>query len=77
MSPKIVEDLAPTGVLRAAINLSNFLMVTGRNDEGKPAGVSPDMAQEVARRLGVERHLRFILWRVWRACDKPRRALRA
>ncbi|MDP6729781.1 MAG: transporter substrate-binding domain-containing protein, partial [SAR324 cluster bacterium] len=54
MSPKIVEDLAPTGVLRAAINLSNFLLVTGRNDEGEPAGVSPDMAQEVARRLGVE-----------------------
>ena len=54
MSPKIVEDLAPTGVLRTAINLSNFLLVTGRNDEGEPAGVSPDMAQEVARRLGVE-----------------------
>ena len=54
MSPKIIEDLAPTGVLRAAINLSNFLLVTGRNDEGKPAGVSPDMAQEVARRLGVK-----------------------
>ena len=54
MSPKIVENLAPTGVLRAAINLSNFLLVTGRNDEGEPAGVSPDMVQEVARRLGGE-----------------------
>ena len=54
MSPKIVEELAPTGVLRAAINLSNFLLVTGRNVQGGPTGVSPDIAQEVATRLGVE-----------------------
>ena len=53
MSHKIVEELAPTGVLRAAINLSNFLLVTGRNAQGGPVGVSPDMAQEVATRLGV------------------------
>ncbi|NQW08833.1 MAG: ABC transporter substrate-binding protein [Alphaproteobacteria bacterium] len=54
MSPDIVNDLAPTGVLRAAINMSNFLLVTGRTEDGDPDGVSPDMAREVARRLGVE-----------------------
>lgn len=52
-SPAAVVALAPTGVLRAGINLSNFLLVTGRNDDGTPNGVSPDMARELARRLGV------------------------
>lgn len=52
-SPAAVAALAPGGVLRAGINLSNFLLVTGRNDDGSPAGVSPDMARELARRLGV------------------------
>jgi polar amino acid transport system substrate-binding protein len=53
MSPDIIADLAPTGVLRAAINLSNFLLVTGRSPAGDPEGVSPDMAREIARRLDV------------------------
>ena len=52
-SPAAVAALAPTGVLRAAINLSNFLLVTGRSGDGSPTGVSPDMARELARRLGV------------------------
>ena len=46
-------ELAPTGVLRAGINLSNFLLVTGRGASGEPEGVSPDMARAVADRLGV------------------------
>lgn len=46
-------ELAPTGVLRAGINLSNFLLVTGRSPQGDPVGVSPDMARAVAERLGV------------------------
>lgn len=53
MSPEIVAELAPTGVLRAAINLSNFLLVTGKSAAGDPEGVAPDMAREVATRLGV------------------------
>jgi len=55
MSPSqsVVAQLAPTGVLRAAINMSNFLLVTGTTPEGDPDGVSPDMAHEAARRLGV------------------------
>ncbi|HXS42586.1 MAG TPA: ABC transporter substrate-binding protein [Stellaceae bacterium] len=53
MSPDIVSDLAPTGVLRAGINLSNFLLVTGKTPAGEPEGVAPDMAREVATRLGV------------------------
>ncbi len=46
-------ELAPTGVLRAGINMSNFLLVTGSTPEGDPDGVSPDMARAVAERLGV------------------------
>jgi polar amino acid transport system substrate-binding protein len=41
-------------VLRAGINLSNFLLVTGREPDGSPQGVSPDMARELGRRLGVD-----------------------
>lgn len=47
-------ELAPTGVLRAGINMANFLLVTGRRDDGAPQGVAPDMAHAVAERLGVE-----------------------
>jgi polar amino acid transport system substrate-binding protein len=50
---QIVSELAPTGVLRAGINMSNFLLVTGKSTTGDPQGVSPDMAAEIARRLGV------------------------
>jgi polar amino acid transport system substrate-binding protein len=53
MSPDVISDLAPTGVLRAGINLSNFLLVTGKSAAGDPEGVAPDMAREIARRLGV------------------------
>ncbi|WP_135467542.1 ABC transporter substrate-binding protein [Crenalkalicoccus roseus] len=53
MSPDILAQLAPTGVLRAAINLGNFLLVTGRSPAGEPEGVSPDMARAIAERLGV------------------------
>jgi polar amino acid transport system substrate-binding protein len=53
MSQSIVAELAPHGVLRAAINMSNFLLVTGRTPSGDPDGVSPDMARAIADRLGV------------------------
>ena len=49
----VVEELAPTGVLRAGINLSNFLLVTARAANGDPQGIAPDMAAEIAARLKV------------------------
>jgi polar amino acid transport system substrate-binding protein len=52
-TPQIVSQLAPHGVLRAAINMSNFLLVTGRSASGDPDGVSPSMARAIADRLGV------------------------
>src|SRR4051794_41393898 len=52
-SPQVISELAPTGALRAAINMGNFLLVTGRTPSGDPTGVSPDMAAAIAARLGV------------------------
>jgi len=53
MDRQIVAELAPKGMLRAGINMSNFLLVTGKTASGDPQGVAPDMAAEIARRLGV------------------------
>jgi polar amino acid transport system substrate-binding protein len=53
MSDAVRTELAPSGTLRAGINMSNFLLVTGKTPEGEPDGVSPDLAREIGRRLGV------------------------
>lgn len=53
MSPDIMAQLAPTGVLRAGINMSNFLLVNSTGPDGEPQGVSPGMAAAIAGRLGV------------------------
>ncbi|MEM9029048.1 MAG: transporter substrate-binding domain-containing protein [Pseudomonadota bacterium] len=53
MNEHVKAELAPTGVLRAGINLSNFLLVTDTAANGDPVGVSPDMAKAVADKLGV------------------------
>ncbi len=56
-SDEVKRELTPKGHLRAGINMSNFLLVTGKAPNGDPTGVSPDMAAEVARRLGVDLEL--------------------
>ncbi len=53
MNDAIIAELAPTGTLKAGINLSNFLLVSGRSAEGEPQGVAPDLARTIAERLGV------------------------
>jgi polar amino acid transport system substrate-binding protein len=53
MPDQAVAELTPTGALRAAINMGNFLLVTSKSPSGDPVGVSPDMAREIAQRLGV------------------------
>jgi polar amino acid transport system substrate-binding protein len=47
----ITEDLAPTGVLRASINLGNPVLAQGSLDA--PSGVTVDIARELGARLGV------------------------
>ena len=53
MSPDLVRAFAPTGVLRAAINLGNPLLVALNPDNGKPFGLSIDLAHQWAQQLGV------------------------
>lgn len=60
MLEQIRKQLAPTGVLRVAINLGNFLLVTARAANGDPEGVSADIAREIARRL--ELPVEFVLY---------------
>src|SRR5204862_16843 len=45
--------LAPTGKMRVGLNMSNFLLTRTDAATGAPAGVAPDLAQELGRRLGV------------------------
>jgi polar amino acid transport system substrate-binding protein len=54
MSPSLTQKLAPTGVLRVGLNMSNFLLVTGKTDSGEPDGVSPDLGRAIAHDLGIE-----------------------
>ncbi len=48
-----LKDLAPTGTLRAAINLGNGVLAQTDPATGKPRGITPDLANELGRRLGV------------------------
>jgi len=52
-----MKELTPTGKLRVGVNLSNFLLVQ-RNPDGSIRGIVPDLAQELAKRLGVTAELR-------------------
>jgi polar amino acid transport system substrate-binding protein len=52
-SPETHQALAPTGVLRAAINLGNPILAGKDLQTGKVKGVSVDLAQALADRLGV------------------------
>src|SRR5262245_34602169 len=49
----VLQDLAPTGQLRAALNYGNGVLVQRGPGEQEPKGVSPDLARELAKRLGV------------------------
>jgi polar amino acid transport system substrate-binding protein len=51
--PEIRSELAPTGTLRAAINLGNPVLAQKDPVAGEPRGVSVDLARELGRRLNV------------------------
>ncbi|ALO10067.1 putative extracellular solute-binding protein [Streptomyces venezuelae] len=50
-SPHIAADLAPTGTLRASINLGNPVLAQGTPDA--PSGITVDLAREFGARLGL------------------------
>ena len=47
------KEFAPTGKLRVGLNYQNFLLVNGDGPGGEPRGIAPDLARELARRLGL------------------------
>ncbi|MEU0402808.1 transporter substrate-binding domain-containing protein [Streptomyces sp. NPDC006197] len=51
-APKsLASDLAPTGVLRASINLGNPVLAQGTPEA--PGGITVDLAREIGARLGL------------------------
>jgi polar amino acid transport system substrate-binding protein len=51
-SPALLAEFAPTGVLRASINLGNPILAKAGAD-GQPFGVSVDLARGLAKHLGI------------------------
>jgi len=51
-SKSAITELASTGKLRAALNMSNFLL-TAKDAAGAPIGVAADLGRELAHRLSV------------------------
>ena len=49
----VLAELAPGGVLRAAINFGNIVLAQKDPAGGEPRGVSAELARALARRLGV------------------------
>ena len=52
------DALAPTGALRASINLGNAVLTNGSSND--PAGITIDIAHELGRRLDVP--VELVLW---------------
>src|SRR5512134_3616109 len=46
-------ELAPTGTLRVALNMSNFLLTATDPATGAPCGLAADLGRELGARLGV------------------------
>jgi polar amino acid transport system substrate-binding protein len=53
LDPTITSSFAPSGTLRVAINLGNPILARIGDDPAQPAGISVDIATELARRLSV------------------------
>ena len=52
ISPDVVKSLAPTGTLRAGINLGNIVLAQ-TDANGQLGGVTVELVRELGRRLGV------------------------
>jgi polar amino acid transport system substrate-binding protein len=54
------RDLAPSGILRAAINLGNSVLAQPGEEGDDPKGITVELARELARKLGLP--LQFVLY---------------
>lgn len=50
----VISQISKDGVLTVGIYTGNFLLVTGKDQNGNPDGVSPDMAKSIAADLGLK-----------------------
>jgi polar amino acid transport system substrate-binding protein len=57
IDPSIVSAFAPTGKVRASINLGNPILANRHAESGAPFGVSIDLARAFAEKLNVELEL--------------------
>ena len=57
IDPSLVREFAPTGRLRAALNMGNPVLAHSRTAAERPAGVTIDLARRFAQLLGVEAEL--------------------
>ena len=57
MNPQTKSELIPSGKLRVGVNLGNFLLVNKDPATGALHGVVPDLAAELAQRLGTTAEL--------------------
>lgn len=54
ISKELLRTIAPTGKLRASINLGNPILANKDPKTGKPFGISIDLANAFAEKLGLE-----------------------
>jgi polar amino acid transport system substrate-binding protein len=52
VSPDVIQEFAPTGRLRAAINQGNTVLAQ-KGPNGEALGITVDLARELAKRLGL------------------------
>lgn len=57
LSQELLQKIAPTGKLRASINLGNPILANKDPASGKPFGVSVDLAHAYAKKLGLDLEL--------------------
>lgn len=55
--PSLVREIAPTGRLRAALNMGNPVLAHSNTASERPAGVTIDLARAFGQLLGVEADL--------------------
>jgi polar amino acid transport system substrate-binding protein len=54
ISKELLQTIAPTGKLRASINLGNPILANKSPETGEPFGISIDLANAFAKKLGLE-----------------------
>jgi polar amino acid transport system substrate-binding protein len=60
VSPELRAEFAPSGTLVAAVNFGNVVIAQKDPAGGEPRGVGPELARELARRLGVP--VRYVVY---------------